>query len=135
MTAREGTGGRNLAVTTGGSGGAQGADKLDGGLGGKVLVVVVVDLNHGGVDAGAEALDLNKCEKAVGSGLALLNTKLLLEGLDNNVGAAAAELARGLQIDIRLAGVNANIRGHKLKRTVVQAWTKNLPTGVRLYMV
>lgn len=101
MAAGEGTSGRNLAITTGGSGGAQGADKLDGGLRGKILVVVVVDLNHGSVNAGAEALDLDKCEEAVGRGLALLNAKLLLEGLDNDVGAAAAELTRSLQIDVR----------------------------------
>ena len=63
------------------------------GLGGQVLVVVVVDLHHGGVDAGAQALDLEEGEEAVGRGLALLDAQVLLDGLDDDVAAAAAELA------------------------------------------
>jgi hypothetical protein len=68
----------------------EGREELDGGLGGEVLVVVVVDLDHGGVDAGAEALDLDEGEEAIGGGLALLDAEVGLDGLDNGVRAAAA---------------------------------------------
>lgn len=62
-------------------------------LGRQVLVVVVVDLDHGRVGAGAEALDLDEGEEAVGGGLALLDAQVLRDGLDDGVAAAAAELA------------------------------------------
>lgn len=68
---------------------------LDG-LGSQILVVLVVDLNHGRIDAGAEALDLDKCEEAVLGGLALLDAQVLLDRLDYGVTAAASELAGGL---------------------------------------
>jgi hypothetical protein len=68
---------------------------LHGG-GGEILIVVVVDLDHGGVDAGTEALDLENGEETVGSGLALLNSELLLNGLDDNIRSAASKLARCL---------------------------------------
>ena len=32
-------------------------------------IELVVDLDHGGIDAGAEAFNLSECEKAVGRGL------------------------------------------------------------------
>lgn len=80
----------------GGGGGLEGVEQLDGGLGGEVLVVVVVDLDHGGVDAGAEALDFDEGEEAVLGGLALLDAEVVGDGLDDGVGAAAAELAGGL---------------------------------------
>lgn len=73
-------------------------EQLHRGLGGQVLVVLVVDLDHGRVDAGAQALDFDEGEKAVGGGLALLNAEVGLDGLDDGVGAAAAELARGLWV-------------------------------------
>jgi len=59
-------------------------------LGRQVLVVVVVDLDHGRVDAGAEALDLDEGEEAVGGGLALLDAQVLLYGLYDGVASAAA---------------------------------------------
>lgn len=89
-----------LAVDDGDAG-AEGIDELPGRLGGQVLVVVVVDLDHGRVDAGAEALDLEVGEEAVGRRLALLDAEVLLDRLDDGVGAAAAELAGG-----RCAGLN-----------------------------
>lgn len=79
-----------------GAGGLEVLEQLDDSLGGKILVVVVVDLDHGGVDAGAEALDLDEGEEAVLCGLALLDAEVVLDGLDDDVGAAAAELAGGL---------------------------------------
>lgn len=70
----------------GGSGaGLEGLEELDDGLGGEVLVVVVVDLDHGGVDAGAEALDFEDGEEAVSCGLALLDAEVVLDGLDDDV--------------------------------------------------
>lgn len=53
-------------------------------------------MDHGGVDAGAEALDLDEGEEAVGRRLALLDAEVLLDGFDNDVGSAAAQLAGGL---------------------------------------
>lgn len=65
-------------------------EELDDGLGGKVLVVVVVDLDHGSVDAGTEALDLDEGEETILGGLALLDAEVVLDGLDDDVGAASA---------------------------------------------
>jgi hypothetical protein len=76
--------------------GSEGLEEVLDGGGGKVLVVVVVNLNHGGVDAGTEAFDLENGEETVGGGLALLNAELLLDGLDDNIRAATSKLARGL---------------------------------------
>lgn len=72
---------------------------LHGG-GGEILVVVVVDLNHGGVHAGTEALDLENGEETVGSGLALLNSELLLNSLDDNIRSTASKLARCLLVPL-----------------------------------
>lgn len=65
-------------------------------FGREIFVIVVVDLHHGGVDACAQTLDFNEREQAVGRGLAGLDAQVGLDGLDNDVGAAAAELAGGL---------------------------------------
>lgn len=93
LAAAEGTGRGELA---GGGAGLEVLEQLDDGLGSQVLVVFVVDLDHGGVDAGAQALDLDKGKEAVGARLALLDAEVLLDGLDDDVGAAAAELAGSL---------------------------------------
>lgn len=92
---RAGRGGRGT-----GSGGFLecGEEGLDG-LWGQVLVVVVVDLDHGGVDAGAQALDLDVGEEAVLGGVAGGNAEVLVDSLDDGVGAAAAELAGGLDVE------------------------------------
>lgn len=76
--------------------GSEGLEKVLDGSRGKVLVVVVVNLDHRGVDTGTEAFDLEDGEETVGGGLTLLNAELLLDGLDDNIGAAASKLARGL---------------------------------------
>lgn len=89
--------GPSLGGLAGGGAVLEVLEQLGDRLGRQVLVVVVVDLDHGGVDAGAQALDLDKGEEAVGGGLALLDAELLLDGLDDDVGAAAAELAGSLQ--------------------------------------
>jgi hypothetical protein len=59
-------GSRNLgSLSSGVSAGLKSLEKLDNRFGSKIFVVVVVDLNHGGIDTGAEALDLDKGEQAV----------------------------------------------------------------------
>ena len=74
----------------GGAGLAEGGEQLLGGLGGQVLVVVVVDLDHGRVDARAQALDLDEGEQAVLRCLPLLDPQLLLHRAHDLVAAAAA---------------------------------------------
>jgi hypothetical protein len=59
-------------------------------LGRQILVVVVVDLDHGRVGACTQALNLDKGEEAVGGRLALLDAEVLGYGLDDLVAAAAA---------------------------------------------
>jgi hypothetical protein len=53
-------------------------------------------LDHGGVDTGTKALNLDVGEEAVLGGVAGGNSEVLVDGLDDGVGAAAAELAGGL---------------------------------------
>ena len=60
---------------------------------GKVLVVVVVDLDHGRVDTGAEALDLADGEELVVGHAADADTKVLLAGRHDLV--ATSEPAGG----------------------------------------
>ena len=60
---------------------------------GEVLVVVVVDLDHGRVDAGAEALDLADGEELVVSHATDADAKVLLAGRHDLV--AASEPAGG----------------------------------------
>ena len=55
---------------------------------GEVLVVVVVDLDHGRVDAGAEALDLADGEKLVVGHAADADAKVLLAGRHDLVTAS-----------------------------------------------
>lgn len=100
LSAAQGSGGRDLGG--GGRRGAgllEGSDEGPGGLGGQVFVEVVVDLDHGRVDAGAQALDLDEGEEAVLGRLALLDAELLLDRLDNGVAATASQLAGCLFID------------------------------------
>lgn len=82
-------------------------EQLDRGLGREVLVVLVVDLDHGRVDAGAQAFDFDEGEEAVGGGLALLDAEVGFDGVDDGVGAAAAELAGGLYTSVSLNSSNA----------------------------
>lgn len=95
VAAGQRAGGWDLCAGGSGSFLERGQEGLDG-LGGQILVVVVVNLDHGGVDASAEALDLDVGEEAVLGGVAGGDAEVLVDGLDNGVTAAAAELARGL---------------------------------------
>jgi hypothetical protein len=159
VTSAEGSGGGHLGGGAGaaGSAGPEGVEQLDGGLWGEILVVVIVDLDHGGVYTGTEALDLDEGEEAVGGSLSLLDSEVLLDGLDDDIGAAAAKLAGCLSerlsakalatfciyspivLNVSCApktGSHVCVGALALEsHTVVHAWTKNLPTGVRLYIV
>lgn len=58
--------------------------ELGHGVVGEVLVeVLVVDLNHGGVDAGAQALNLLKGEQTISTGLVQFNAIEILNSLDD----------------------------------------------------
>ena len=90
-----GAGRRNLDCCAGCGGGRlfqSGQERLDG-LGGEILVVVVIDLDHGGVHTGGQALDLDEGEEAVFGGFANADTQVLFDGLDDFPATAAAELA------------------------------------------
>lgn len=67
-----------------------------GGLGREILIVIVVDLDHGGIDTGSKALNLDKGEEAVLSGVTRSDSEVLSDGLDDLVTAAATELAGSL---------------------------------------
>lgn len=69
-------------------------------LRGEVLVVVVVDLDHGGIDASTQALNLDVGEEAILGGVAGGDAEVLVDCLDDRVGTAAAELAGGLGEEI-----------------------------------
>lgn len=98
ITSAQRTGSGNLGRGTGGSRGIlERGEKALHGLGGQVLVVVIVDLDHGGVDASAEALDLNVGEKTVLGGVARGNAEVLVDCLHDGVTAAATELAGSLK--------------------------------------
>ena len=51
-------------------GGLEGFEQVDHAVRRQVLVVVVVDLDHGRVDAGAEAFHFGECEDVVWCGVA-----------------------------------------------------------------
>lgn len=75
----------------------QGFEEGDGGCWGEVFVVVVIDLDHGRVDAGAEALDFREGEELVGGCLAGVDAEVGGYCGHDAVGAASAELAWGLE--------------------------------------
>jgi len=58
-----------------------GLQELNSGLRGEHFIKVIVDLNHGGVDAGTEALHLKEGKLAVLGGLTVLDTKVIRDGL------------------------------------------------------
>ena len=74
----------------------QGFEQRDDGIGRQVLVVVVIDLDHRRVDARAQALDLREGEEPVRRRFPVRDAEVGFHGLFDGVGAAAAELARGL---------------------------------------
>ena len=72
-----------------------GEKSLDG-FGGEIFVVVVVDLDHGGIDTGTQAFDLDESEQTILSGVAGSDAQVLGDRLDDLGAAATAELARCL---------------------------------------
>lgn len=107
-------------------GGLQGFQEGDDGFGGEVLVEVVVDLDHGCVDAGAETFDFDEGEEAVLCGLPAVDAEVAFDGLLDDVGAAAAELAGrlvggdGVSDATAIGGFLGGERGTGF-RTVVQS--------------
>lgn len=67
-------------------------------FGGKVLVVVVVDLDHGSVDAGTQAFDLDEGEEAVFGSVSRGDTQVFRDRLDDLVATATTELAGCLKL-------------------------------------
>ena len=63
-------------------------------------VELVVDLDHGGVRARAEALDLEEGELLVGRRLAESDAEVRRDRVDDRVGTAPAEHARGRRADL-----------------------------------
>ena len=118
----------------------QGVKKLNHRLGGQVLVVVVVYLHHRRVDAGSETFDFEDCEETIFGGLAVCEAQVLGDGLPDLVTAATTKLAWSLDGISELASATKlDPKSHSNHRvaalTVVQAATKNLPTGFLLYIV
>lgn len=74
-------------------GGEEGFD----GLGGQVFVVVIIDLDHGGIDAGTQTFDFDEGEEVVLGRVAGGDTQVFCDGLDDLVATAATELAGGLR--------------------------------------
>lgn len=69
-------------------------------LGRQILVVVVVDLHHGRIDARSQTLDLEQRKKLVFGGVAGMNAQKLLARLHDLVTPAAAEHARRRRADL-----------------------------------
>ena len=91
-----------------------GEESLDG-LGSKVLVVVVVDLDHRGVDTGAQALDLDQGEESILGGVSGGDTEVFLDSFQDLGAAASSELAWRL-VPITSANV------HSLNQTRKRQW-------------
>lgn len=98
MSPSQGARSRNLDALASGSRGRlfQSGQKGLHGLGGEIFVVVVIDLDHGGVHAGAQTFDLDEGEEAVLGGVAGGDAEVLGDGVDDLRATAAAELARCL---------------------------------------
>lgn len=73
-------------------------EERDRGFRGQVFVVIVIDLDHWGVDAGAETFDFDEGEEAVFGCLAGFDAEVVGDGFDNDVASAASELAGSLRI-------------------------------------
>lgn len=84
----------HLDVLASGCGGLlQGREKGLDRLGCEIFVVVVVDLNHGGIDTGTQALDLNESEKAIFCCVSGLDAQVLFDSFEDLGATAATELA------------------------------------------
>ena len=92
LTHRAGSGDLDWSVSDCGGFLERGEEGLDR-LGRKVLVIVVVDLDHGRVDTGTQTLDFNEGEEAVFRGVARGDTQVFRNGFDDLGATAATELA------------------------------------------
>lgn len=66
----------------------QGLEELDSRVVCKVLIVVVVDLNHGGIRTCTKAFHLCKCEEAVWGSLAVVDTQCVFASLHDGITVA-----------------------------------------------
>ena len=64
----------------------------------QVLVVLVIDLDHGRIDTGTQTFDFNVCKQTILGGVAWRNAQMFRDGLDDRIATAASELARCLYI-------------------------------------
>lgn len=74
----------------------EGIQQANDGFRREVFVVVIIDLQHGSIDTGTEALDLKEREELVGRCLAIMEVEVFGYGSPNGVGANSTKLARGL---------------------------------------
>ena len=92
----------------------------------EIFVVVIVDLDHGRVNAGSEALDLADGEELVVGHLAGSNSKVLLARSHDLVtatqpaGCCCTNLAKKVEI---------------LLHAKLSTWTWYFPTGLRMNIV
>lgn len=91
-------------------------EKRDGGVICEVLVEIIIDLDHGSVGTGTEALDFGKGEEAVLGRLAVVDSENVLAGLHDGVAVPQHAGCLGF-----VSGVGA--RRMLLLLTVVQTWT------------
>ena len=87
-----------LDADGGGAAGFEIVQDLDHGLGSQVFVVMISDLDHGRVDAGAKALYFGEGEEAIGGGFSGVDAKMALDGAEDrravseHAGRGCAEL-------------------------------------------
>lgn len=78
-------------------------EDLDNRLWRQILIVVVIDSDHRGINTGTQALDLAESEKLVWSSLARMDTKMGLDGLHDAVRAAKLAGGSSARLDVVLA--------------------------------
>lgn len=81
----------------------QGLEELDSRVVCKVLVVIVVDLNHRGIRTCAEAFHLCKCEEAVWRSLAVVDTQCVFASLHDGIAVAEHAGSSCANLDVVLA--------------------------------
>jgi hypothetical protein len=119
----------------------------DGGWG-EVLIEIVIDLNHGGVDASTQTLDLHEMKKSVVRVATHLYTELCLDRIENLVAATEHARRRGADLHVKSADplavkhcvkgsdlVNANWRHLEDARDLVHRRERKPSAGLPLSKV
>ena len=93
-----------------------GLEKLNGSFRRQALVIVIVELHHGCIGAGAETFNLQERKKSIGSCFSILNSQMFLNGLldvfatTDHTGSRSAQLnevlAHGRAIEHGVKGGN-----------------------------